>query len=281
VTLLELLRTHVHEFVQKAVRLDISITHTQRGNDITKDHIHRQMLVNQLDELSKMCAASELPVTKISTDHVLGSLKGIHDTSITNVVHQQIMNTMNEGLLVKYLDDIQDRLIDELSTKLFIQIPYSRKGFFECPREKWEPVIERFSETISDIEECSKCFALSRYAASVFHAVQIVEFGLLQLGTFIGVTDPHSGWTAVSGKLEKIVIRTEYKDRSGFEKKHFSFLEQMHGVILAMKNAWRNKISHAEGRLVLMSADFSPDVAEEIMIAVRSFMRRLATDMPR
>jgi hypothetical protein len=45
--------------------------------------------------------------------------------------------------------------------------------------------------------------------------------------------------------------------------------------------AWHNKISHAQNKLVLMTADFSPDVAEEIRIASRSFMRRLATDLPK
>jgi hypothetical protein len=55
----------------------------------------------------------------------------------------------------------------------------------------------------------------------------------------------------------------------------------MQGTVVALKNAWRNKISHVHGRLVLMTADFSPDVAEEITIATRGFMRRLATDLPK
>jgi hypothetical protein len=54
----------------------------------------------------------------------------------------------------------------------------------------------------------------------------------------------------------------------------------MHGATEALKSAWRNKISHAQGSLTLMTEDFSPDIAEEIMIASRSFMRRLATEMP-
>ncbi len=42
-----------------------------------------------------------------------------------------------------------------------------------------------------------------------------------------------------------------------------TFLEQMHGTIEGLKNAWCNKISHAQGKLTLLTADFSPDVAEE------------------
>jgi len=55
----------------------------------------------------------------------------------------------------------------------------------------------------------------------------------------------------------------------------------MHGLVEALKSAWRNKIDHAQGRLILMAVDFTPDIAEEIIIASRSFMRRLATEMPK
>src|SRR5207237_738480 len=127
---------------------------------------------------------------------------------------------------------------------------HSRKKAFDNPREKWEQVIDRFPDTVLDVEESAKCFALSRYAAAVFHSIQIVEYGLIELGKFIKVNDPKSGWTAVSNKLDQI-IKTEHKNRSDFEKQYFSFLEQMQGTVTSLKNAWRNKISHAQGRLML------------------------------
>jgi hypothetical protein len=54
----------------------------------------------------------------------------------------------------------------------------------------------------------------------------------------------------------------------------------MHATAGALNNAWRNNFSHAQGKLVLMTSEFSRDIAEEIMVASRSFMRRLATEMP-
>jgi hypothetical protein len=49
----------------------------------------------------------------------------------------------------------------------------------------------------------------------------------------------------------------------------------------ALKNAWRNKISHAHGKLIVMTGEeFHPDVAEEILTATRAFMRRLAEGLP-
>jgi hypothetical protein len=54
----------------------------------------------------------------------------------------------------------------------------------------------------------------------------------------------------------------------------------MYGTVEALKTAWRNKISHVQGKLVLLTSDFTPEVAEEIVMASRAFMRRLATEMP-
>jgi len=65
-----------------------------------------------------------------------------------------------------------------------------------------------------------------------------------------------------------------------FERQHYSLFEQLHGTITALKDAWHNKVSHAHGKLTLLTAYFSPDVAEEILFATRAFMRRLATDAP-
>ena len=132
---------------------------------------------------------------------------------------------------------------------------------------------------MTDAEEASKCFALSRFAASVFHSVQLVEVGLIELGTFIDVRDPSSGWTATTNRLTAI-IKKDHGQRTDFERKNYAFLEQMQGTVEGLKNAWRNKISHAQGRLVLMNKDFSPSIAEEILFASRAFMRRLADGLP-
>jgi hypothetical protein len=143
----------------------------------------------------------------------------------------------------------------------------------------WELMIDRFPDTLGDIEEMQKCFALSRYPASVFHSIQVIEAGLIELGTFIQVDDPKSGWTAIANALKKLVSKRR-EDLTDFEKRNFQFLEQVQGTVEALKNAWRNKVSHVQGRIILMTKDFSPEIAEEILLASRSFMRGLATGLP-
>ncbi len=175
---------------------------------------------------------------------------------------------------------LSERLHDELKSTLFLYVPEDLAKKYKNPRDRWEEIIDRFPDSAMDVEEMNKCFALSRWAAAVFHSVSAIECGLIQLGKFLGVSDPKSGWTAVTGKLETLVAKTKFPDLDQNFRAHFSFLEQAQGTVGALKNAWRNKISHAQGRLVVMTADFSPEVAEEIIIATRSFLRRLATEMP-
>lgn len=179
----------------------------------------------------------------------------------------------------KISKELDGRLVDELEHRHFLSLTLSETEYFREPQKGWEAIIERFAEATGDIEESRKCFALSRYAAAVFHSIQVVEIGLIALGKVIGVADPLSGWTAVTGKLQAIQ-KTKYQDRSPADQKHSAFLEQLVGTVEGLKNAWRNKVSHAHGKLTLMTSDFSPEIAEEILLATRAFMRRLATEGP-
>lgn len=183
------------------------------------------------------------------------------------------------GQLGELGNELHGRLIAEMTGRFFFRLSSRETEYYSNPWEKWEVIVSRFRETLGDVEEASKCFALSRYAAAVFHSLQVIETGLIELGTFIGVTDPKSGFTAVEKRLTNI-LATQRTSLTEFERDNYDFLEQIQGTVAALKNAWRNKISHVQGRLVLMTTDFSPEIAEEILYATRAFMRRLADGLP-
>jgi hypothetical protein len=222
--------------------------------------------------------------------HLLGSFKNYQPgfaamgLSASRVTARKLADTL-EKQGCRYCDingmckELQDRLVDETDDKVFFMMTVLESEFYKNPRRGWERSIDRFPKTVDDVVEASRCFALSRYPAAVFHSVQIVEAGLIELGTFLKIADPHSGWTAVSSALNK-VIKTPHSDRTPFERKNFAFLEQVQGTVEGLKNAWRNKISHSGGRLVIMTKEFGPEVAEEIVFATRAFMRRLAEGLP-
>ncbi len=183
------------------------------------------------------------------------------------------------GSLGPLATELQGRLIDEMRGRYFFALSLRETEFYRTPWKNWEDIVLRFPPSMSDVEEASKCFAVSRYPAAIFHSLQVVEVGLIELGTFINVTDPKSGWTAVANELKRIISKA-HTDRTEFERQNFTFLEQVQGTVEALKNAWRNKINHAQGKLTLLSKDFSSEIAEEILFATRAFMRRLADGLP-
>lgn len=264
VSILELLRVFADKYVQTTVRLDIAIFSLER-RDIWQDKKLQELLLVELDQLGTVCLDCDLPVTE----------KIVRKTAAALLVTPP---PVASPVFAQYLHQIRETFIAELGTKLFFQIPSSRAIYFDTPWLNWEDIRDRWEPAATNIEEMNKCFALSRYAASVIHSLIVVEHGLIDLGQAIGVTDPKPGWDATCKKMQAILNAGH--PAYSLTSITFANLEQINGCAQSMKSAWRNKVNHAAGQLAVMTADFAPDVAEEIIIATRSFMRRLASALP-
>jgi len=236
-------------------------------------------LVNDTRVVDKdSCAAYLAVLAPLEPDCAALHLKASTAT-LRKIIRELSQSEPTYGALRLLVVELQGRLKDEMAETVFMSLSPQEAEYFRRFWLGWEDILERFPEALGDIEEAKKCFAVSRYAATVFHSIQIVEAGLIELGKFIDVADPKSGWTAVADKLKKIIAK-KHDDRTEFEKLNFEFLEQAQGTVEALKNAWRNKVSHVQGRLILMTTDFTREVAEEILFATRAFMRRLVHGLP-
>jgi len=255
----------VENLLIHARRLEKAAALASRGPGRWVENAAKAPVIEMLKNIAGTCESAGLLVSSKQANNAVGLMNADrieHDAFQAMVVALQLV------------------IQDECSTHVFFKIEADRKKHFDDPRANgWREIIDRFPSAISDIEETGKCFALGRYAASVFHSLQIVEAGLIELGTIISISDPKSGFTATANELKRIVSM-KFEQRTDWDKQHYEFLEQMHGTVEGLKNAWRNKVSHAQGKLVLMTSDFSGEVAEEILFATRAFMRRLATDLP-
>lgn len=189
-------------------------------------------------------------------------------------------NTYSDSHLHDQITMLRTTLMAELDATVFLPVSAADARYYREPARDWEEVIARFPEASDDIKEASRCYALGRYPASIYHCMQALEHGLLALGRFMGVEDPKSGFTAVSNALER-VLKARYDDLSDFQKEHRPLFEQLNRPIQAIKDACRNKVDHAQGRAVLLRADFSPSIAMEIYTSTQGFLRRLATELPR
>ena len=269
VTVLEILRVYADAYAKASYALALINSRIEQMSDFREDAVMVARMRGHLSDLLDHCEYV-LPMTAMKIKDVVAILDNLQNTS-----HWE-QPTL---IFLTAIAEIQSRLVDELKAGLFFGIPLQKAAFFSQSRDGWEEVIDRFPDSVSEIEEMGKCFALSRYAGAVFHSLLIVECGVLDLGAYIEVTDPKRGWDATCRKLKSLVDGGHSNLPSKFTGQ-FNFLEQTNQCIQAMKHAWRNKVNHIEGKLVVLGSDFAPDVAEEIMLASRAFMRRLATEMP-
>jgi hypothetical protein len=282
VTLLEILQVYVERYAAALSHLQSAANRLQQfaqnEEDFWEDSDFTVGLLQWLILLDDTCEKDEFPVTRVPVEEVKRMLEIAFDKKLP---YQKLgPHLLTPVVLFNQLERIRETFIAELQTKLFFSLPSNRKKWFESPTRDWEKVIERFPDTVSEIEEMNRCFALSRYPAAVFHSLMVVEAGLIVLGNAIGVTDPKLGWDATSKKLAELMQSGHAKYPSSLPMT-FSVCEQINQSVQTMKHAWRNKINHIAGKLFVMRSDFAPDVAEEIIFATRGFMRRLADDLPK
>lgn len=269
---MEILRIYAEDYVSAAVHLQTVLSMIRRP-DIWSDQVELHFIQSELEDLRNSCKKGELPVTAILVDSILQTFMAVQG-------EPRLRAAVTGDSLAYQILQVDSRLVDEMRTKFFFQLPVSKKSYFDSPRSGWELVLERFPDCTTDVEEMNKCFALSRYTASVFHALHVAEWGAIGLGKYIGVTDPKIGWGATARKLKELV-KSGHNALPIHLMKQFGFLEQMNQEIETMMLAWRHKVDHAANRLeILPSVDFVPDIAEHIMQSVKVFMSRLVEGIP-
>lgn len=261
-----MIRFHAGEFISIIRLVEILSDFIDYRGEFDWSQETKRSVRKDVSELHGLLNKYGLRVSAIKSDKILKQF------SKRNIKADDSLKIQIQSLI--------NRIIDELGLQFIYSLDPKEAEYLNNPHKGWEEIISRFPNAVMDVEEMHKCFSFNRYAATIFHSVQVIEGGLIELGRLIEIEDPKSGWTAVTKKLEKI-LKTEYKDRTPFENQNYSFFEQIHGTIGALKNAWRNKISHVQGKIILMSTEFTPEITEEILFASRAFMRRLADGLPK
>jgi hypothetical protein len=181
--------------------------------------------------------------------------------------------------MTSMLRELRERLEDDLHSTVFLNLSQQESGLYENPETDWGDVGKRFPKVRHDIEECSKCFALERYAAAVFHAMLIAEFGIIQVSDVFSATGDRPGWGALE-RLQRINDK-KWPDKTPIEQQHAKFLETLLPLAFSMKNSWRHKMDHVANKIIWIDTTFDPDFAKDIISATSAFMRRLANDLPR
>lgn len=266
VSLFELLQFHAKSFVQLA------------------------NLLREMEALGQIASGIDNVATLKDSERVSGlsdvmrNLSAIHGLPLSSKKAKRICEEIKRNGPMQYkeihrhLRELRERFEDELEDQRFLHLQRADADLYESPINGWEEIIKRFPETLQNIIESSKCFALERYAASVFHVLLVAEFGVIKIAKLMEVAGDKPGW----GSLQKVerLIEKPYPERVPLAQKHSELLENVVGLTKVMKDSWRHKISHVDNQILWQDTDFSGEVAHEIIIATRGFMRKLVKELP-
>jgi hypothetical protein len=145
---------------------------------------------------------------------------------------------------------IRGRIIDELRIPRFFFIPREKARFFEV-RDSCRNVIPPFGFEVQkrfgaiageDIDEAGKCYAAGRNTACVFHLMRVIEAGLVELKTRLGVVTKSPNWDQVIKDLQNAVDARVGRDPAWREEHRFysDCLAQLRNI----KDGWRNPVMH-------------------------------------
>jgi hypothetical protein len=183
-------------------------------------------------------------------------------------------DTVGWEVLVTNVDDFQESLTAELQHQVFCWIPDSRREMFEKP-ELWfgKDVVEKFADARRDMRDCARCFALAQWSASVFHAMGVMEYGLRDLASRVQVTFVSpielENWHNIIEAIEKRLKEMKGLPKGQRDDALIEFAAKASSHFFAVKEAWRNHVSHVRGR-------YDEEEAVKIVTNVRDFMRALA-----
>jgi hypothetical protein len=127
----------------------------------------RQDAVSAVSALRPLCEALQLPLSVMQIDRIVKRGSDSED-------------------LVRSLDELRNRIRDELDTVLFLELDQRHRNYYEDPLSRWSEVIERFPGISFDVEEAGKTRAMERYTSCVFHLMRVAEAGVIELQCFWG-----------------------------------------------------------------------------------------------
>lgn len=208
-------------------------------------------------------------ITRIYTCSELLAL-GNTQLLIDRVKRDYDANTYTIERCLRDVSAIEETVINELSSVAFLTIPIDRVNFLDSNEPFGLAVFEKFPSANYDIAEASKCFALSRDTAVVFHLSRVVEIGLKTLAAHLSVPVTVPSWDGILKKID-VELAKDHKEKLPDWKRHEDFYAEASVYLRAYKNS-RNRTQHADKK-------YTSEEAERIFIAVRSLMQHLATKL--
>jgi hypothetical protein len=172
------------------------------------------------------------------------------------------------------VESISQRLTDELTMTTVLVIEADKQKYYDPPAPLFGiDVANNFLSVSFELDESAKCLALGRPTACVFHLMRVMEIGIRATARCLQIPDPIKPAERNWGRMIKKIwdgIEAKWPNPSNRATGDGEFFEALYASLDAVKNPWRNATMHVEKK-------YTDDEAEHIFVAVKGFMKALAS----
>ncbi|MGA3373558.1 MAG: hypothetical protein ABSC48_17555 [Terracidiphilus sp.] len=216
-----------------------------------------QEIRTELERLADLCKEGQLVMTLKSVERML------------KMASLQIQGArINFDGLERGANVTATTMEDELSTRAFFSLESAESAAWNNKRAGGEDVSDKFPSTDFEFEEYSKCFAIGRYTAAVFHLMRILEIGLACLAKSIGTDPADKSWEQILNGIQVALKANSQAKPPGWRDTE-QFYSEVSAQFRNLKNAWRNYTMHVR-------ITYDKERAEEIFVHVRSLMKTMS-----
>ena len=179
--------------------------------------------------------------------------------------------------LASAFNDLAERMFDECKLRKFVSLSV-KQAEMSFPSEPLfgSEVDILFPAAAFDIEEAGKCLGFARPTAAVFHCMRVMEVGIAAIARSLGIPDPikpaERNWAIILKRVMEDGIKKKWPAASDRINGEGAFFEELYASLDAVRNPWRNATMH-------VGIKYSDEEAEHIFIAVRGFMKKIASRM--
>jgi hypothetical protein len=234
---------------------------------VLNPHDHAEK-ARQFAELADECVLLGLTGAAASINRALELWKTAtfvtHDGKQTYEIDAPILARIQIGL-----SQATSRIPDDLMGQVLLALDPRRLHLYDQPKIFGDGVFDAFPSANEDISEAGTCLALDRGTATVMHLMRVLEAGLAVLALAVGVKKQNN-WGSYLREIDK-ELAAKAKS-AGARSADEQFYAEAAVSMDSMRRAWRNPTMHPD-------KSYSVERAEEIMNAVRAFMKHLATKL--
>ncbi len=174
--------------------------------------------------------------------------------------------------LSQHFEHLSNTICDNLQPQLFLHIEPRVADFYRKSDLFGGDVGQKLPELHEDMQGAGNCLALGQPTACVFHLMRVMERSVQAFARSlkVKVNTEVDTWFQILENVNKKI--QGLANRTASQRKNKSNHAELYALLNNVRIAWRNEVMHPK-------ASYTNDEANEIFLAVQSFVRHLAKIM--